>query len=113
MKFTPLLLLAALALAGCTVDRLDVQQGNRLDADEIEAVEVGMNRTQVLEVLGTPVLESPFHADRWDYVYYLTEAGRKVEERPRRLTLYFEGDTVARIEDRFTKTAGNGDGAEN
>jgi outer membrane protein assembly factor BamE len=111
MRFTPLFLLAVLVLPACgliEVDRLDVDQGNRLEPEEIEAVELGMNRTQVLEILGTPVLESPFHADRWDYIYYRTEAGLEVEETPRRLTIHFEDDAVVRIEDRFTKTAENG-----
>ena len=105
MRNTLLCLLAALPLAACgpliEVDRLDVQQGNRLEADEIRALQVGMTRTEVRELLGTPVLGSPFHARRWDYVYYRTEAGMGVERTPRRLTVHFEDDRVSRIEDRY------------
>lgn len=95
---------AAALLAGCSlleVDRLDVQQGNRLEPQEIAALEIGMNRTEVAELLGRPVLETTFHADRWEYVYYSTEAGSEPASRPRRLTVYFTEGTVSRIDDRF------------
>ena len=113
MRNTLLSLLAALALTACgpliEVDRVDVEQGNRLEPDEIRALRVGMTRTEVRELLGTPVIASPFHASRWDYVYYQTEAGTEPEQEPRRLTIHFEDDRVARIEDRFaTPAAGNG-----
>lgn len=102
MRFALFFLPAALALGACIqVDRLDVAQGNRLEPAEIRAIEVGMTRAQVHEILGTPVLESPFRADRWDYVYYRGEAGMEVEEPPRRLTIHFEDDRVSRIEDRY------------
>lgn len=110
MRIGPILLATCTLLAGCgliEVDRLDVHQGNRLEAREIRSLEVGMTRTQVSELLGTPVLESPFHADRWDYVYYTTEAGTKPGQTPRRLTVYFSGNAVTRIEDRF-EPADNG-----
>lgn len=110
MRSGPILLATCTLLAGCgliEVDRLDVDQGNRLEAREIRTLEVGMTRTQVSELLGTPVLKNPFHQDRWDYVYYDTEAGTGIRESPRRLTVYFSGNTVTRIEDRF-ETANDG-----
>jgi len=110
MRSGPILLATCTLLAGCgliEVDRLEVDQGNRLEAREIRSLEVGMTRTQVSELLGTPVLKSPFRQDRWDYVYYDTEAGERVEEAPRRLTVHFNGNTVTRIEDRF-ETANGG-----
>ena len=109
MRTALLCLLCALPLAGCgwliEVDRLDVHQGNRLEADEIQALRIGMTRREVRELLGTPVLGSPFHAERWDYVYYRAEAGMEVEETPRRLTIHFDDDRVARITDRFQQPA--------
>lgn len=104
MRFSLFCLLPALLLAGCgliEVDRLDVEQGNRLEAEEVRALRVGMSRREVRELLGTPVLAAPFHADRWDYVYYAAEAGSRLEDAPRRLTIHFEGDAVSRIEDRY------------
>ena len=52
-------------VSGC-VYRLDVQQGNLLDQEDIEAVKEGMTRNQVRYLLGTPVAVNPFRDDRWD-----------------------------------------------
>lgn len=105
MRNALLSLLAAALLGACgsliEVDRVDVEQGNRLEADEIGALRVGMSRREVRELLGTPVITSPFHAGRWDYIYYRAEAGRELDETPRRLTIHFEEDRVVRIQDRY------------
>ena len=55
--------------AGC-VYVAPVSQGNLLDQDDVDQVEVGMTRSQVRFLLGTPMVDDPFHANRWDYVYY-------------------------------------------
>ncbi len=88
--------LAGLMLGGC-VYRINVQQGNLLDEEQIEQLEVGMTRKQVRFLLGTPMVSDPFHAERWDYVYYLA-LGRKEPVMSHMLTVYFEGDLVSRIE---------------
>lgn len=94
-----LLALAALGpllLGGC-VYRMAVQQGNYLDAKQIEQLQTGMTRAQVRFVLGTPMLPEAFSRDRWDYVYYL-KIGRLKQPQQRRLSVYFEEDKVERIE---------------
>jgi outer membrane protein assembly factor BamE len=48
-------LLQALLGTGC-VYRMDIQQGNLLDAEQIDQVEVGMTRSQVRFLLGTPMV---------------------------------------------------------
>ena len=55
-----------------------------------------MSRQQVREVLGTPLLTSVFHADRWDYVFTLKRQG--VEPQARRLTVFFKGSELDRFE---------------
>lgn len=95
----------AAAAAGCASwlpggDRMGVQQGNILTAEDLTALEPGLTRARVRELLGTPVLDASFRRDRWDYLYYDVEAGRAVS--PQRLTLFFDGDTVARIVERYT-----------
>jgi outer membrane protein assembly factor BamE len=55
-----------------------------------------MTRQQVREILGTPLVSSLFHADRWDYVFTLKRQG--VEPQQRRLTVYFKGEQLARHE---------------
>ncbi|WP_405238551.1 outer membrane protein assembly factor BamE [Lentisalinibacter orientalis] len=88
--------LAGLLLGGC-VYRINIQQGNLLDEEQIEQLEVGMTRKQVRFLLGTPMVDDPFHAERWDYVYYLA-LGRREPIMSHMLTVYFEGDLVSRIE---------------
>ena len=87
----------AAAFAGC-VYRMDIQQGNLLDAEQVDQVEVGMTRSQVRFLLGTPMVADSFDPDRWDYIYSLRRGySRKVEKR--HLVVWFEGDKVTRIEE--------------
>lgn len=88
--------LAPMLASGC-VYRMAVQQGNYLDAKQIEQLQTGMTRAQVRFVLGTPMLPEAFSRDRWDYVYYL-KMGRLKQPQQRRLSIYFEDDKVDRIE---------------
>ena len=90
-------LLLALGLAGC-VYRMDIQQGNLLDAEQVDQVEVGMTRSQVRFLLGTPMVVDSFDADRWDYVYSLRR-GRSGEVVRRHLVVWFDGDKVTRVEE--------------
>jgi outer membrane protein assembly factor BamE len=98
MRFRALLLpaLAALALSGC-VYRIDIQQGNLLDDDDIAQVDIGMTKSQVQFLLGTPMVADSFHRDRWDYAYYYRR-GRSPDVVKRWIVVYFENDRVARIE---------------
>jgi outer membrane protein assembly factor BamE len=92
----PSLLLVMLALAAC-VYRIDIQQGNLLDDEDIDQVEVGMTRSQVQFLLGTPMIADSFHRDRWDYAYYLRR-GRSPDVTQRWVVVHFDNDRVARIE---------------
>jgi len=87
----PLLIMASM-LMGC-VYRVDVQQGNLLEEYEIDAVKVGMTRSQVRFLLGTPAVANPFHKDRWDYIYYFRQ-GRKRKADRSWLIVFFDGDRV-------------------
>ncbi len=71
---------------------LDIQQGIIIDQDMIARLKPGQTRTQVGYVLGTPLLTDPFHANRWDYVYY-TRIKNHLSE-PNRLTVYFKDDKL-------------------
>jgi len=93
-------LLLSLA-AGCSSvnvgpHRIDVQQGNALDQENVARLKPGLNRSQVRFLLGTPLVIDPFRTDRWDYVYVYYKAGKLAEQK--RITLFFDGDTLARIE---------------
>ncbi len=83
-------------VAGC-VYRVDVQQGNLLEDKEIQAVKVGMTRSQVRFLLGTPAVSDPFQTDRWDYIYYFHQ-GRKRKADRAWLIVFFDGDRVREIQ---------------
>ena len=111
-RIAPSCLLAALvvALAGCssfdsmsnTVAgvvkpyKMDVVQGNVVTKEQVEALKPGMNRLEVREVLGTALLTSMFHADRWDYAFTFRRQG--VAPQSRRVTVFFKGDVMERFE---------------
>ena len=90
------LLLAVWLLAGC-VYRMDVQQGNYLEGKTVDQLQVGMTRTQVRYLLGTPLVPDVFEKDRWDYLYYFRH-GRRRPQEARRLEVYFKDDKVTRFE---------------
>jgi outer membrane protein assembly factor BamE len=97
MRFRlPSIVLAALALTAC-VYRIDIQQGNLLDDEDIVQIEVGMTRSQVQFLLGTPMVADSFHRDRWDYAYYFRR-GRSPDLIQRWVVVHFENDRVTRID---------------
>ena len=85
------------SLVGGCVYRLDVQQGNLLDQQDIEAILPGMTRSQVRYLLGTPIAVNPFRNDHWDYMYYL-RPGRSRKATQRWVIVRFDGDTVRKVE---------------
>lgn len=94
--FFPLVL--AILLASCTLHRLEIPQGNITKPEMVEQLELGMNRKQVRFILGTPLINDPFRANRWDYVYFLNM--RENPKAEKHLTLKFEGDILTEIIDR-------------
>src|SRR5262245_47691607 len=90
-----IVMLATLCLTAC-IYRIDVQQGNLLEDSDVEQVELGMTRSQVQFLLGTPMVADSFHRDRWDYAYYLRH-GKSREVERRWLIVYFENERVARV----------------
>jgi outer membrane protein assembly factor BamE len=83
-------------LSAC-VYRIDIQQGNLLRDSDLDRVQVGMTRSQVQFLLGTPMVADSFHRDRWDYAYYFRH-GRSREVQHRWVIVYFENERVAKIE---------------
>ena len=94
----PALLAAAALLAGC-VYRPDIQQGNLLTMEDIRKVEVGMTRSQVRFLLGTPMVSDPFAPHRWDYVYRM-QYGRDRAVITAHFVVWFENDKVTKVETR-------------
>lgn len=76
--------------------RADVVQGNFVSREQVDALQPGMSRQQVREILGTPLMTSLFHANRWEYVFTIRRQG--VPDQSRHLTVFFDGDRFARAE---------------
>ena len=98
-KSIPLALMLAMLLvfAGC-VYQATMSQGNLLKQEDLDQVEVGMTRSQVRFLLGTPMIDDPFHEERWDYVYFL-RVGRNKATFKRWVSIYFSDDNVSEIVD--------------
>ncbi|MEO5659699.1 MAG: outer membrane protein assembly factor BamE [Polaromonas sp.] len=76
--------------------KVDVIQGNFVSKEQVEQLQAGMSREQVKSVLGTPLMASLFHADRWDYVFTLNRQG--VEPQSYKYTVFFKNDQLERFE---------------
>jgi outer membrane protein assembly factor BamE len=76
--------------------KIDIVQGNFVAREQVAAVKPGMSRGQIKNILGTPLLTSIFHADRWDYVFTFKRQG--VAPQARRVTVFFKDDVLTRIE---------------
>jgi outer membrane protein assembly factor BamE len=74
----------------------DVQQGNVVTQEMVDQLRPGMTREQVRFLLGTPLLVSVFHQDRWDYVYRLARGSGEVQSR--RLVVFFKDNRLERFE---------------
>jgi outer membrane protein assembly factor BamE len=91
------LALGALAGSGGCVYRPNIQQGNLLKVGEVDQVTVGMTRSQVRYLLGTPMISDPFNPQRWDYIYTL-QRGREPRRDRAHFIVHFEDDKVSRVE---------------
>ncbi|MDP2007266.1 MAG: outer membrane protein assembly factor BamE [Rubrivivax sp.] len=102
-------LLSGLLLTGCeslqrtdslfgfiTPYRIDIVQGNAITQEQAALIKPGLSRLQVRDVLGTPLIADPFHADRWDYIFTLRRPG--AEPQRRSVVVHFAADVVKSIE---------------
>jgi outer membrane protein assembly factor BamE len=96
---------ALAALAGCqslqtsenflgviTPYRVEVVQGNVITSEQAALAKPGLTRAQVRDILGSPLLADPFHADRWDYVFTIRRQGAAPQLR--RVVVRFKNDVL-------------------
>ena len=88
------LVFLSLLSSGCSwikfpgVHKIDIQQGNILDQEMVDKLQVGMTKAQVKFVLGTPLITDTFNQDRWDYPFrHLSAAGIETKED---VVVYFD-----------------------
>ncbi len=84
-------------LPSFTAHKMEINQGNMVTPEMRHKLKLGMTRSQVQAILGTPLVNDVFHTNRWDYVYRLEKKGKLLEKQ--RMTLYFEGDSLTRIDE--------------
>lgn len=70
--------------------RIDIVQGNAVMREQMARLQPGMSRIQVQELLGTPTLTDPFHANRWDYPFTFRRAGAEAQRR--HVVVFFDAD---------------------
>ena len=75
----------------------DVVQGNFISSEQYAKLQLGMSREQVRQILGTPLLASYFHANRWDYIFEFKRSGQPIGKE-RHVTVFFDGDKVVKFE---------------
>ncbi|WP_039748091.1 outer membrane protein assembly factor BamE [Solimonas variicoloris] len=91
------LAVAALALSACSIIyKLPTRQGNVIEQKQLDQLKIGMTHDQVHYLMGTPVAASAFRPNRWDYVGYYKSPRGEITERV--VSLYFDGDVLARME---------------
>ena len=97
----PVVALLALVVSGChLVYTPDVRQGNLLDKTidqkAVDQLKPGLTKRQVLLLLGTPSVGTPFDQSCWEYVSTYSHRGGPMQVST--MSLYFENDTLARVE---------------
>ena len=102
LSLSVFLLLSISLISSCAnwlpdAHRLDVTQGNEIKREALDKIHVGMKKAEITAIIGNPMLKDPFHASRWDYIYRYV-AGRE-QAKQSRVTLYFEGNKLIRIDD--------------
>jgi outer membrane protein assembly factor BamE len=90
------LLAAGTLLSGC-VYRMNIQQGNYLEGRTVDQLQVGMTRSQVRFLLGTPMVPDAFNKERWDYLYYFKK-GRLKRPEERHVIVWFKEEKVDKFE---------------
>ena len=93
------LLLSVLVLSSCSIPRLFqvvISQGNLVDQEMLDKLEIGMTESQVKFVMGTPLISDTFYPNRWDYFTSVTQGSETFTEQ--KITLYFEENKLARWE---------------
>lgn len=109
LQTTAAAVLGAALLGGCsslqntdsifgliTPYRIDIVQGNVVTKEQLALVKPGMSRSQVRELLGSPMVTDVFHAERWDYIFTIRRPG--TEPQRRSVVVNFTGEVVKDVQ---------------
>ena len=74
-------------------------QGNLVDQEMIDKLEVGMTESQVKFVMGTPLITDTFYPNRWDYFTSVTQGETTYTNQ--KITLLFEENKLVSWEGKM------------
>ena len=89
------LLLSILLLSSCSIPRIFqvvISQGNLVDQEMLDKLEIGMTESQVKFVMGTPLISDTFYPNRWDYFTSVTQGENSYTKQ--KITLYFKDNKL-------------------
>ncbi len=75
--------------------KVEVVQGNVVTREQMAQVRPGLTRSQVRDILGSPLLTDVFHSDRWDYIFTIRRQGAQPQRR--QVTVLFDGDVLKSV----------------
>ena len=70
--------------------KVAILQGNIIEDEDVEQLVKGLSKDQVQYLLGTPLLNSPIHQNRWDYFYSVKVGETNIGEK--KLSLSFDNN---------------------
>ena len=73
-----------------------IMQGSVLDIETVEKLQLEMTKNSVINLIGSPSINDPFHQYQWDYIHHSILNGEQVIHY--RLKLVFDGDILAEID---------------
>ena len=73
-----------------------IMQGSVLEMSEVNQLQLGMSKSIVMNLIGSPSIIDPFHQYQWDYINHSSIEGETKMQY--RLRLIFDGDTLAEID---------------
>jgi outer membrane protein assembly factor BamE len=76
--------------------RIELIQGNVVTQEQLQVIRPGMSKNQIKEILGTPLVVSLFHEDRWDYAFSIRRHDQPIQQR--RLSVFFENEVMKRYD---------------
>ena len=97
-----LLLITSIVIASCSIPKtyeVVISQGNLVDQEMMDQLEVGMTESQVKFVMGSPLISDTFYPNRWDYFTSVTQGSETYTEQ--KISLYLEDNKLARWEGKL------------